>query len=192
MKERACLVLLMIIMMLLAGEGNALATSSGLSLPDRQEVRSALADLEALYTALTLAEGEVTAVGDGCLQLRTDSGLSMTYQIPTSCAVFVNGRPGSLSALRPVSFGSFFVVRLYFDQDQIPRLIDGWYIGGLVTIMAVDTQHHTLSVQVVESNEIYRLTVIPALREELPRLTRGMVCFLLLGWEAQVRKIYYD
>ncbi len=182
----------MILIILLVGEKTALATGSGLFLPDRQAVRNALAGQEALYGSLILAEGEVTAVDGDRLQLVTGSGLHATYRIPTSCVVFINGRPGSLSALGPVWIDSFFAVRLYLDQNQTPRLIDGWYIGGLATIMAVDSKRHTLCVQAVESNEVYRLTVVPALREELTRLTKGMVCFLLLGCEGQVRKIYYD
>ncbi|NLW57050.1 MAG: hypothetical protein GX050_10650 [Firmicutes bacterium] len=192
MKKPACFVLSIIIIMLLAGGRTALATSSGLYLPDRQVVQNAIADQEAMFGPLTLAEGEVIAVDDDCLQLVTGSGLGVTYQIPTSCAVYINGRLGSLSALRPVASGSFFAVRLYLDQEQTPRLIDGWYVGGLATIMAVDSRAHTLCVQAIESNEVFHLAVVPELREEISRMTRGKVCFLLLGWEAQVRKIYYD
>lgn len=189
MKKRACLTL---IIMVLAGVRSAQATSGGLAIPDRQAVLTTITSNEALFGLLTLNEGEVVSVDGDRLQLVTGSGLSETYTIPSSCPVYINGRQGSLSALRPVAPGSFFATRLYVDHDQIPRLIDGWYVGGLVVIIAADSQHHTLCVQAVESNKVYHLAVSPALRGEVSRLAPGKTCFLLLGWEAQVRKIYVD
>ena len=188
MKIRVYVVALMTLMV----TGPAKATTSGLLLPARTEVTAEITRCQELFGPLVFREGEILEVDGDYIKVAGNHGVVETLKLTTDCQIFVNGRQGTLSALRPVAPGFSFMIRLYVDQQGVPRLVDGWYIGGLVTVIAISPQENFLLVQDLESNRVYRLLISQALKEETRLLAPGVTCFLLLDWETQVRKFFVD
>ncbi|NLY91922.1 MAG: hypothetical protein GX081_10025 [Firmicutes bacterium] len=164
------------------------ATGNGFSFPTRHRVAAALHKCGEDYGPLTVEEGEVTAVGAGWISLRSNQAGEKTFSC-MDAEIFVNGNAGDLPALRPIAPGFNFAVRLYFDQHGILRLVDGWYVGVEVEVLAVEAEGRLLTVQPLDQAQTYHLILSPHLAPSSPVLTPGSICFLLLDWEDRVRKI---
>jgi len=166
------------------------ATGNGLSSPPRDRVAAALQACVEKYGPLTDVEGEVMTVGTDWISLREVQAREKTFSCRTA-EIFVNGYAGHLSALRPIAPGFYFAARLYFDQQGILRLVDGWYVGAEVEVLAVEAGGRLLTVQPLEQAQTYRLILSPHLASPSPALAPGSICFLLLDWEYRVRKILW-
>lgn len=164
------------------------AAGNGFSFPARHRVAAALQTCAEKYGPLTVEEGEVTTVGSDWLSLRANQAGEKTFPC-LNAAIFVNGYAGLLPALRPIAPGFYFAARLYFDQQGILRLVDGWYVGAEVEIRAVEAGGRRLTVQPVDQAETYQLILSPHLAPPSPALAPGSICFLLFDWEHRVRKI---
>ncbi|HEY8391711.1 MAG TPA: hypothetical protein VIL83_03195 [Capillibacterium sp.] len=164
------------------------ATGSGFIFPARYRVAAALRACEENYGPLTVAEGEVTAVGEGWLCFRPQQAPEKAFPCGEA-EIFVNGTAGQLPALRPIVPGFNFLVRLYFDQQGILRLVDGWYVGAEVEVLAVEDGGRRLTVQPLDQAQTYRVILSPHLNPSSSALAPGSICFLLLDWENRVHKI---
>ncbi|HHT49099.1 MAG TPA: hypothetical protein GXZ98_07385 [Firmicutes bacterium] len=183
-------VLLAIVFFILAVTSRTDATVNGFSFPPPNRVAAALKACEEQYGTLAVEEGEIIAVTADRISFRGYQTGEKTIP-PSTTAVFVNGCAGELAALRPIAPGFYFTARLYFDQQGVLRLVDGWYIGAEVEILAVETGSRFLTVQPLDQTQTYRLHLSPHLTIPSSALVPGKICFLLLNGEHQVFKILW-
>ena len=165
------------------------ATEHTCSVPDRALVVQAVRDCTEQYGPLVVKTGEISATADGEITLgAVADGQEKTFS-SSAAAVFINGQLGITAALRPIAPEFYFAARLYFDQQGVLRLVDGWYVGIEVEVLAVDTTRRALTVRPIDQGATWRLTLSPLLSLSNSALTPGDSCFLLLDWENNIRKV---
>lgn len=164
------------------------ATVNNLSFPTRTKVEQALQEAVESWGPLVCREGEISAVVADRISLReVGRGESMFFL--GAAEVFVNGQPGNSTALRPIAPGFNFAARLHFDQEGVLRLVDGWYVGTEVKVLAVDPERNLLTVQPLDHTRTGRLAFSPHFTATSPLPAPGETCFLLFDWEHRVRQI---
>lgn len=187
MKIRNCC---LIVFILLSFTVIVNSKTTGLFIPDRMAVAKEVKLKEELFGPLEIKEGEVLEVGKDYLVIRREGGKTETFIVPADCRVFVNGQQGGILALRPVLPELFFMTRLYIDRSGNLCLVDGWYVGGVVKVASIDYLRRLIIVESVEDRKTYSFRIDPRLKEETYRLVAGTVCFILLDYESEIRRIF--
>ena len=182
----------LVLFILLSFVGTVNSKDAGLFIPNRMVVTAEVQLKEEIYGPLKIIEGEVLETGNDYLLIRGRDGKTETFTLSAESTVFVNGQEGEISALRPVSPGLFFAVRLYFTYSDNLCLVDGWYVGGVVKVNVIDVQKRLMYVQAVENGESYLFLISPNLKEKISRLAPGTACFILIDYEHGIRRIFID
>jgi|GEM_PF-3283068 len=183
---RFCIMLLL--PALLAGCQQACATPAGLFVPDTCGFIGVVTMEEELHGPLKQERGEVIAADKDYLIIRSDDGEERVYPVK-DCLVFVNGRPGENTALKPVARGFNFYACLYFLPGRKLHLIAGWYLGGEVKILGIEEAGEGKCIVTVSGleNQI-KEKVVWYLLEDSARLVPGTAGYLLLAPDGRVRK----
>ena len=189
MKTHICYLVLFI---LLSFAGTVNSKDTGLFIPNRTAVTAEVQLNEELFGPLEVKEGEVLEAGNDHFIIREEDGKTETFILSADCRVFINGQQGGVSALRPVLPGFLFTVRLYIDHSGNLRLVDGWYVGGVVKVDSIDFQKGLIFVEAVENGEIYSFLIRTKFKEQIFRLVPGTACFILLDCERGIRRILID
>lgn len=164
------------------------ATTSVFSFPNRNQVEQALQNYTENCGPLVCIEGEISAVTTDGISLRERDRRESTFSL-NAAEVFVNGQAGVSAALRPIAPGFNFAARLYFDQEGVLRLVDGWYVGVEAEVLTVDPERRFLTVQPLDHAQINQFIFSPLLPATSPLPTPGEICFILFDWEHRVRQI---
>lgn len=166
------------------------ATVAGFVNLDRSMVSEALSEVERSAGILKKKEGEVVGVQPSVLTIRDSAGSVQDYSI-ADAKLFVNGRAGTLFALRPVTADCFFQARLYFDCNGKLLLVDGWYIGFEAEIISYADKGGRLYLRVkgLETGEMHNLPVSPVLHDTVAGLCAGDTCYFLLDIDGNIRRI---
>lgn len=176
--------------LLLVGFHQARATPAGLFLPDTCGFTGLVAMEEELHGPLRQERGEVIAAEKDYLIIRRDDGKECLYPVK-DCLVFVNGRPGENTALKPVAQGYYFHACLYFLPGGKLHLIAGWYLGGEVKILKIEEaggERCFVTVRGLENQT--EAMVVWYLPEDSAGLFPGMTGYLLLASDGRVREFF--
>lgn len=157
--------------------------------PDRTLVAQVVRDCTKEYGPLVVKTGEIFASADEAITLRIAADEQEKTYSSSEAAVYINGQLGIAAALRPIAPQFYFVARLYFDRQGILRLVDGWYVGVEVEVLAVDTPARGLTVRPLDQTETWCLNLTPQLCHSELAFAPGECCFLLLDWENDIRKV---
>ena len=158
--------------------------------PDRALVVQAVRDCAKKHGPLVVVTGEISATADQGITLAGADGQEKAYSC-AAAAVFINGQLGLTAALRPIAPEFYFAARLYVDHQGVLRLVDGWYVGVEAEVLAIETDYSALIVRPLDQGETSRLPFSPLfLPRSDPPLTPGEICFFLVDWENNIRKVF--
>ncbi len=158
------------------------------SFPNRAQVEQALRFATETWGPLSCRTGEISAVTADWICLREKDGGEKTFFLKDA-VIFVNGQRGIGTALRPIAPGFNFAACLYLDQTGVLRLVDGWYVGVEVEVRTVDWERRILTARPLDRAQTDQFTISPLLPANHPLPTPGEICYFLLDWDYQVRRI---
>ncbi|WP_231133424.1 hypothetical protein [Capillibacterium thermochitinicola] len=156
--------------------------------PSRNQVEQALHSATENWGPLVCLEGEITDVTADGFRFRA-SDHEESFFSHQDAEVFVNGRAGLCTALRPIAPGFNFDARLYLDRAGVLRLVDGWYVGVEAEVLTIDPERGLLTVQPLDHAQANQFRLSPLFSATSPLPAPGEVCFFLFDWEYQVRRI---
>ncbi len=129
---------------------------------------------------LTASDGEITGVSPGHLRMRGAGG-EVEYEILPACAIYANGLPASLAALRPVTDEAFFWARIWRDGRLTVKAVEAVYCGGELLVQSV-AGPYLLGVSMETGGEVRLALAVPG-----QTLRPGRLVYVLLDLEGRVR-----
>ncbi|NLM37635.1 MAG: hypothetical protein GX202_05865 [Firmicutes bacterium] len=164
------------------------AMANVLAFPGRNQVEEAVRFTTENWGPLVCLAGEIADVTAEGIRFSA-KGCGERFFSHQDAEVFVNGRAGLWPALRPIAPGFNFAARLYLDQAGVLRLVDGWYIGVEAEVLAIDQERGLLTVRPLDHAQTNQFSFSPLFFTTSFLPAPGEVCFFLLDWEHQVRRI---
>lgn len=154
--------------------------------PGGNRLSASLALLQSTWGNLRFCEGEIVSMGPTSLSLRTPKGETVQYEMLPGAAVYINGFPGSVSALVPVN-GIPFFVRCCVEKRGRVILLDASFLGFECELVGLGADQLTVK---CADGRLLTLDVWPAGIDR--PLAPGQHLFLVLDSHGRARRVLGD